>query len=584
MTEPITIEQLKNASLDAKTLEQVINGDDNTDVTSRLGATYPTLDKALKVMMEKSLIDAKPFLTYEMMQSSNLAVDQHAVVTNDPDINLNGIWLKSNTGFTKVALQPATNMRTSPDYTYAYAITDAEYNVGLGITHDADVVFAGVVTSQSDDVGFSYAVLDQNGNAALLIDKNGKVIINDLQILSQNKSTNPAKITVPKTDYIQIMGYGQSLSRGVWSLPAVTTSQPYNNVMLKSGVLARYDQTHDWSEFVPLVESVNPNDIYEGETYISTIANEYVLHRQAQGDDSTYCFVGASQGRGGRTIEELSHSGEIYNNMIKNIQASYDVAQKNAKSYSVWALAWAQGEANILRESSDTSYTEKLIALKNNFINDVKNITKQDTAPVFLTYQTTDANPERPNYVQIGQLNAHITDDDIVLATPIYFMPRTADDLHISADASIWLGRYFEKALHKWSIGTKHEPLRPKSLTWSGRVIDITYYTDAELTFDTSVVPMQPNYGFDIWVGGQLVNDAIASVEIADKDRIRIVLNATYSDDAVLTYARGRAGQSIKPCGNIRDNAGDADFYADSKGVVRHMHNWSVIFNHKYGE
>ena len=53
MTEPITLEQLKNASLDAKTLEQVINGDDNTDVTSRLGATYPTLDKALKAIMDK---------------------------------------------------------------------------------------------------------------------------------------------------------------------------------------------------------------------------------------------------------------------------------------------------------------------------------------------------------------------------------------------------------------------------------------------------------------------------------------------------------------------------------------------------
>lgn len=584
MTEPITLEQLKNASLDAKTLEQVINGDDNTDVTSRLGATYPTLDKALKTVMEKSLIDAKPFVTHALMLAGNVSTGQYAVVTDDPNINLNGLWLKNNTGFAKVTFQPATNMRTSPDYSYAYAITDAEYNIGLGITHDADVVFAGAMTSQSYDVGFSYAVTDQNGNAALMIDKNGKVIVNDLQILTKQKNQTAKKITVPKTDYIQIMGYGQSLSRGVWSLPPITISQPYNNVMLKSGVLARYEQDHDWSEFVPLVEAVNPSDIYEGETYVSTIANEYVLDRRAQGDDSAYCFVGASQGRGGRTIEELSKGGDIYSNMLKNIQASYDIAQKNGKSYSVWALAWAQGEANIWRENSNTSYTNKLITLKNNFIDDVKNITKQDIPPVFLIYQTTDANPERPNYVQIGQLNAHITDDDIVLATPIYFMPRTADDLHISADASVWLGRYFAKALHKWSIGIKHEPLRPKSVIWSGKVIDITYYTDAQLTFDVALVPEQPNYGFDIWVGGQLVNDAIASVEIADKDRVRIVLNATYSDNAVLTYARGRAGQSIKPCGNVRDNAGDSDFYADSKGVVRYMHNWSVIFNHAYGE
>lgn len=50
MTQPITLEQLKNASLDAQTLEQAVNGDDNTDVTSRLGETYPTLSKALNAI------------------------------------------------------------------------------------------------------------------------------------------------------------------------------------------------------------------------------------------------------------------------------------------------------------------------------------------------------------------------------------------------------------------------------------------------------------------------------------------------------------------------------------------------------
>lgn len=50
MTEPITLEQLKNASADAQTLETVLNGDDNTDVTSRLGEQYPTVAKALKII------------------------------------------------------------------------------------------------------------------------------------------------------------------------------------------------------------------------------------------------------------------------------------------------------------------------------------------------------------------------------------------------------------------------------------------------------------------------------------------------------------------------------------------------------
>ena len=55
MKEPISLEQLKNASLDAQTLEAFVNGGDSTDVRSRLGAVYPSLDKALKMLLEKVL-------------------------------------------------------------------------------------------------------------------------------------------------------------------------------------------------------------------------------------------------------------------------------------------------------------------------------------------------------------------------------------------------------------------------------------------------------------------------------------------------------------------------------------------------
>ena len=48
MTEPITLEQLKNASLDAKTLDEFINGSENAQAVGRLGARYPTLAKIIK--------------------------------------------------------------------------------------------------------------------------------------------------------------------------------------------------------------------------------------------------------------------------------------------------------------------------------------------------------------------------------------------------------------------------------------------------------------------------------------------------------------------------------------------------------
>ena len=49
MAEPITIEQLKNASLDAESLARAVNGDEHTDVHTRLGQHYPSLKKLLKL-------------------------------------------------------------------------------------------------------------------------------------------------------------------------------------------------------------------------------------------------------------------------------------------------------------------------------------------------------------------------------------------------------------------------------------------------------------------------------------------------------------------------------------------------------
>ena len=113
MAEPITLDQLKNASLDAKTLEAVVNGDDNTDVTSRLGATYPTLDKALKMMLKNGLLGATPFDTYEDLLSSDLPNDSYATVTHDVDLPKNGLYKKMSDQWSYSGLNPVTHDKSS---------------------------------------------------------------------------------------------------------------------------------------------------------------------------------------------------------------------------------------------------------------------------------------------------------------------------------------------------------------------------------------------------------------------------------------------------------------------------------------
>lgn len=61
MADIVTREQLENASLDCGSLEDVISGANNEDVLTRLGQQYPTLAKALYIIIQTGGFE--PFLT-----------------------------------------------------------------------------------------------------------------------------------------------------------------------------------------------------------------------------------------------------------------------------------------------------------------------------------------------------------------------------------------------------------------------------------------------------------------------------------------------------------------------------------------
>lgn len=54
MAEPISVQQLKDASLDVKSLEEVVNGDENVVVTTRLGETYPSVKSVIDNLISQS--------------------------------------------------------------------------------------------------------------------------------------------------------------------------------------------------------------------------------------------------------------------------------------------------------------------------------------------------------------------------------------------------------------------------------------------------------------------------------------------------------------------------------------------------
>ena len=101
MAKPITKDQLINASADAKTLEQVVNGNTNTMVTSRLGESYPTLAHALQKISEKEISTIGNFEKVAQLPSS-AKVGDLAVVIDDTTTN-NGLYRYGGSAWAKTS-------------------------------------------------------------------------------------------------------------------------------------------------------------------------------------------------------------------------------------------------------------------------------------------------------------------------------------------------------------------------------------------------------------------------------------------------------------------------------------------------
>lgn len=100
MTEPITKQELVDASLDAATIEQAVNGSDTADVVSRLGQTFPTMAKAVKLLQAAGgfigFTTKANLLAYTPTEPKQLARVHSDNDANNGDYYWNGsAWLKS---------------------------------------------------------------------------------------------------------------------------------------------------------------------------------------------------------------------------------------------------------------------------------------------------------------------------------------------------------------------------------------------------------------------------------------------------------------------------------------------------------
>lgn len=114
MTEPITKQELIDASQDAETLKQCVNGSDTTEVTSRLGETFPSLSKAVKTLQ-----DVGGFIGFttkaNLLAYVPTELKQLARVLNDTTAN-NGDYYWSGGVWTKSLFDPLTQALAGVNY------------------------------------------------------------------------------------------------------------------------------------------------------------------------------------------------------------------------------------------------------------------------------------------------------------------------------------------------------------------------------------------------------------------------------------------------------------------------------------
>lgn len=173
MADEITLKELQDASKDAKSLEEVVNGSDAKQVTTRLGENYPSVKKAIKTLFENGGLPATPFATKALMSASALVDGDYAMITDSGGddglyIKLDGIWVNSSYDPLKKSIN-YTNIMT--------AGIDSEVDAYLDVA--------------SDKLGMAYRYTDTSGGLSIVGLSEGGTVQDNINHLQKESKRIP---------------------------------------------------------------------------------------------------------------------------------------------------------------------------------------------------------------------------------------------------------------------------------------------------------------------------------------------------------------------------------------------------------
>lgn len=350
--------------------------------------------------------------------------------------------------------------------------------------------------------------------------------------------------------YSGIISTGQSVAMGM--APALTTEQPYGNLMPEGG-------TEQWNftSLVPLVENGS-------ETPSSSIANS--LHEHTGKD-----YVVTLSALSGAALSSIEKGTDPYERALGQVEQVTEIL--GPEYYHVDLITLIHGESDAVLLTAD--YDRSVARLQKDYEADLQHITCQTTpVPLYLNQMSSWSHYGlNESDIPLQQLAASRDYPHVYLVAPTY--PYVFEDgTHLTAESSRLLGYQFGKAAATpdWS------PLQPVDVDREGTNITIRFgVPHPPLVLDTRHVDDPGQFGFEFHDESEYTPE-ISDVRLEGEDRLIITLDSEPAGPGKeIRYAyTGIAGQGAGPFTGPRGNLRDSDPTTTATGEA--LWNWAVHF------
>lgn len=370
--------------------------------------------------------------------------------------------------------------------------------------------------------------------------------------------------------YQHFIIYGQSLSTGHQSYPALTTEPLSGNYMIGDQIWINQGNRNSailnpLKSSLALTEKRSPLSRNGGIAECPIVAA--VNHLRLKINDPSVNYIATSTGVGGKTIDQLSkhcRNKNIYQEgFLKAAFAAPQIAAKENATVTCPLVIWMQGEYNYWADTTrgllphipnvvgKNEYKTLMLRLKNDMQNDVVSIYNQHSKPLFITYQV-GAQYTRGRTLNIGmaQLEAANETEDIICAGPVY--PMTDRGGHLDANGYRWYGEMLGKAYYRTKVlGQRFVPLQPIEIsrTDNAKEIKIRFLVPKlPLVLDDWTVQKKTDYGFRVY--NDNAQQTITNIRI-EGDCVYLTCAQDLSGVIEVNYAGDGANGGH---GNLRDS------------------------------